>query len=447
VYPFGAGGQLKMIYDRRQRPQALYMAERVFMVFNGGAPPDATERASTYPFAISFDPKARTFSSPIKLGKKASKDQHYCPIIWADNDGFVHVLFGCHKTPGVHLVSRKRASIGGSDRDWSVAPEVRHSLSYPTVYHISGNRQVIYFRTGEHRSSWSYLVSDDEGRSWKGPERDVVDLNLGGDSPVATREPMANELSSYQTCLPSRDGKFLHVAFCYYDDNKRKDPEKFWNPRYGTKRDLGLKFNLYYVRIDLRTHEVTNFAGKAVKTPIGFDSANADCMIWDTEWRGAGIPPDIMIDENGNPAFLHVLSEDTPDSLNYYYVRFVGRRWVQTVIAPANDEWNSCHLRRDASGALHAHLIVGDRRHLGEEVGKMDSRGGGHIEEWVSTDKGNTWKRARDLTPRGPEYAGWKFNNIQPIRDPQGNVQEGMYLFYGWKDAKLCRGTAFLIVD
>ena len=77
----------------------------------------------------------------------------------------------------------------------------------------------------------------------------------------------------------------------------------------------------------------------------------------------------------------------------------------------------------------------------------MDSKGGGDIEEWISTDSGFTWKRVRDLTPRAPEYAGWKFNNIQPIKDPKGNVRDGMLLFYGWKDSELCKAKGFLIID
>ncbi|MBT3604490.1 MAG: hypothetical protein HN521_15650 [Candidatus Latescibacteria bacterium] len=447
VVPFGSGGQLKMIYDRRQRPQAIYMNGKVYIGYNGGAPLDATEREKTYPFVIAFDPDTKSVSSPIQLDTKGSRDQHYCPVVWADNNDFLHILFGCHRTPGTHLVSDKMASIGNSVEDWSAGPEIRNSLSYPTVYHISDNRQVIYFRTGEHRSSWSYLISDDEGKTWSGPENDVTDLNMGGETAQVDDPIDLNEWSSYHTCLPSKDGKFLHVVFCSYDDNKKNVPEKFYNPRYETKKNLGLKYNLYYVKINLQTHEVKNFDGETVKAPIDIDNANAKCMIWDTEWRGAGVPPDIAIDGNDNPVFLHVLSEDTPETYNYYYVRYVNNEWKQTVIAPATDDWNSCYLRRDDGGALYAYLIVGDHKFIKGKLGKMDSRGGGDIEEWVSTDNGNRWEKVRDLIPSAPEYDGWKFNNIQPIKDEKGNIKEGMFLFYGWKDSELSKAKGFLIVE
>jgi hypothetical protein len=344
------------------------------------------------------------------------------------------------------LISTEKATMGASRKDWAEGAEIRHSLSYPTVYNIYDNHKVMYFRTGEHRSSWSYLISKDEGKTWAGPEQDVVDLNLGGDGPIPTKEYMENEMSSYQSVLPGRDGKQLHVVFSYYDDNKKNVRDKFWNPRYGTKENFGFKYNLYYVKIDLQTHAVENFAGESVATPIDWDVANAKCMIWDTEWRGAGVPPDLILDGNNKPAFLHVLSEDSPEKFNYYYVRYVDGVWKQAVIAPSNHEWNSCYLKRSEGGTLTAYLVVGTNEYK-SKVGKMDSRGGGHIEEWRSVNYGNTWERIRDLTPREPEFSGWKYNNIQPIKDSRGNVKDGMLLFYGWEDSNLPKGKGFLLID
>ena len=35
IYPFGEGGNLKMLYDRRQRPQALKEGNEIYIVYNG----------------------------------------------------------------------------------------------------------------------------------------------------------------------------------------------------------------------------------------------------------------------------------------------------------------------------------------------------------------------------------------------------------------------------
>ena len=61
------------------------------------------------------------------------------------------------------------------------------------------------------------------------------------------------------------------------------------------------------------------------------------------------------------------------------------------------------------------------------------------------SDKGNTWKRKRDLTPDRTMYPGWKFNNIQPVTRPDGSTVDGMLLFYGWKDKDAPEARAFLL--
>jgi len=77
----------------------------------------------------------------------------------------------------------------------------------------------------------------------------------------------------------------------------------------------------------------------------------------------------------------------------------------------------------------------------------MDKHGGGRIEQWTSADKGNSWTKARDLTPDRSKYPGWRYNNIQPVTRSDGSVVEGMLLFYGWKDRNAPAAQAFLLHD
>jgi len=39
IFSFGEGGQIKMLYDRRQRPQSIHLNGKVFIVFNAGGDP------------------------------------------------------------------------------------------------------------------------------------------------------------------------------------------------------------------------------------------------------------------------------------------------------------------------------------------------------------------------------------------------------------------------
>jgi hypothetical protein len=429
---FGEGGQVKMLYDRRQRPQSVYLNDEVHIVFNAGGQFRARPKAPTKPMIVTYDPLTRDFSEIVTLGP-GSKDHHYAPVIWADEGDYLHVLFGCHKTPGTHLISKQPGRIGSSLDSWDNGAQIALGISYPTFFRIYDHKELMYYRTGGHTSSWTYRISNDNGKSWAGPERDVTDMDIKG----------RTEWSSYHTVLPGRDGRFLHVAFIAYDDNKSNDPKRFYNPRYGRAVDNEWKYNLYYVRIDLQTHEVANFDGERTTTPIDIKQADAKCRIWDTKWRGAGVPPTIALDENDEPAFLHVLSGETLEDHSYYYVRWAGGQWKQTPITGSSHQWNSCHLARDEDGIWHAYVIVGDG-YL-DTGGYMDGYGGGAVEEWVSHDKGDTWKKHRDLTPDTSIYPSWKYNNVQPVTRPDGSIVGGMLLFYGWKNEESPEAKAFLL--
>ncbi|PHR91480.1 MAG: hypothetical protein COA78_34055 [Blastopirellula sp.] len=335
---------------------------------------------------------------------------------------------------------------GAAKIAWQQGPQIAPKLSYPTVFRIAGGKEVIYYRTDGHTSSWTYRISDDNGKTWTGPEKDVTDLDSKG----------RLDWSSYQTKLPSADGKFLHVVYTDYDDNKNSpDPQRFYNPRYNQLASNEWKYNLSYVKIDLELNVVSNFDGNILKTPIDIDYSKQHCQIWDTQWRGAGVPPAVTLDENGDPAFLHILSEDSLTEHQYYYVRRVDGQWKQTPITHSNHQWNSCHLARSEDGTLHAYLVVGDgyldthrtvEKPNGstEEFGYMDKHGGGSIEEWTSSDKGETWKRKRELSPSKPQYPGWKFNNFRQVTRPDGSSVDGMFLFYGWKENNAQKARAFL---
>ena len=92
VYSFGEGGNLKMLYDRRQRPQALKEGNEIYLVYNGKKV-NSDEKPKTMPIITSFNLKTKTFGNSYSLGSPSS-DHHYCPIIWADKEK-IKCFFWC----------------------------------------------------------------------------------------------------------------------------------------------------------------------------------------------------------------------------------------------------------------------------------------------------------------------------------------------------------------
>ena len=434
--PFGFGGSKKMLYDVRQRPQAIYFKGKVFIAYKGGgtepASGDGERVAPTYAMLLSYDPASRQFSDPVRFGDTTS-DHHDCPVIWADKDDYLHFLYKCHNEPGIHLVAKQPGGMGSKESDWMTLPDIAPMVSYPSIFRLYDDSDLLYFRTAGHSSSWSYRITRDNGRTWTGPENDVTNLDL-------INFP---EWSSYQAKILSKDQKTLHVVFTDYDDVKSNDPRRLYNPRYEMPVGNEWKYNLSYLRIDLETQEVRNHEGELLETPVHFETARTQCRIWDTVWRGAGVPPALSLDDNGNPEVLHVLSEDDLETHGYYYVRFEEGKWRNSRITASNHQWNSGYLKRDKDGRLHAYVIVGDGYQ--DREGINYSHGGGRIEHWLSKDRGHTWSRHREITPDPAKYPGWSYNNVQPVLRQDGSAVDGMLVFYGWLDSKKPDAVAFLL--
>ncbi len=151
-------------------------------------------------------------------------------------------------------------------------------------------------------------------------QQDVIDLDSRG----------RTDWSSYRTALPSEDGRYLHMVYTDYDDYITElTPDRLYNPRYDRVVGNDWKYNLHYVKIDLEAGEVINAEGEVLRTPIDLDYSKEKCLIWDTEGRGAGIPPVIALEAGGKPTFLHLLSEGDLKTHGYYYVRRENGDWLQ----------------------------------------------------------------------------------------------------------------------
>jgi hypothetical protein len=429
--PFGTTGKFSMLYDVRQRPQAIMLNDIVYIVYNGDARVSSNGNGEARPMLITYDPATRIFSDSVILGE-LSNDHHDMPIIWADERGHLHVLYGCHRDPGTYLISKSPVSPDNDTISWRKGPDIAPGISYPTVFRTFDDNEILYYRTAGHSSSWTYKISRDNGETWSGPKDDLTDLDL-------LAYP---EWSSYHGKVISRDGRYLHVGYTDYDDVKSNDPQRLFNPRYGQPVSNEWKYNLSYLKIDLEERIVLNADGEELETPIHLEYSKEHAQIWDTAWRGAGVPPAMALNADGDPIFLHVLSGDDLESPSYYYLRREDGQWENTRICFASHQWSSGYLQRDADGTLHAYVLVWDG-YL--EGGYMDNHGGGRVEEWVSSDDGDSWTKHRDLSPDPAKYAGWRFNNIQPVVRPNGQPVDGLLIFYGWLEEDLPEAQAFLL--
>jgi hypothetical protein len=428
---FAENGSLKMLYDNRMYPQALEHDGTIYMVWRG---------EKGLPYIRSYDPSTGEFSDPFMLlegrtdgidAKKYASDHHFAPVVWVDVKSHLHVLFGCHNTAGTHLVSARPNDIA----EWTEGSGISEIMSYPKVHRIYDGKTLVYFRYTGHLGFWTYRVSDDDCKTWTGPDTPPVDLNV---------EPhtgyMASHAGSYHTTAVTKDGRTLHVGFIW----KVEDPVP--NKRYGvTLGDHTQRYNLYYVKVDLPTGKVYNYDGSEMPKPVDKKTADEKCIVWDTDERVAAVGPSIYLDENDEPHFLLPVSAETPHKCWFYFVKRQDDGWKKTRIARTPHPFNSSHLDRTDDGFFRAFLTAGEGEAVLDDESEQDMNAygwGERIEEWVADKNGENWKLLRDISPA----KDMRYQNIQPVWRDMKDTANDTILFYGWQDAH-GPGTAYLATD
>jgi len=436
--PFAVDGPLKMLYDNRMHPQALAYQGKVYIVWRGD---------KGMPYIRSYDLDTRKFSEPVMMlagmedkidvGRYA-RDHHFSPVIWMDGNARFHVLSGCHGNRPSNFTggNRIRSKLPGEITEWEwVDSQINVSVNYPKPYRIYDDQTLVFFRNGGHLDEWTYRISADDGETWTGPERAVVDLDG-----IPQDGVLADHAGSYCSVRVSKDGKTLHVAFIWAQQDYEPDETPPVNPRYGDKVRFR-RYNLYYIKVDLPTGRVFNRADKEVETPVRKSIADADCLVWDTDWRISAVTPSICLDENGQPAFLLAVSADTPYRCTFYFVTYETGVWRKTAVTQTSHPWNTGHLERGPDGTFRAYMIVGEGENVSNESKQdMNRYGwGDRIELWTSDKKGKHWKLAKDITPV-PEH---RWQNVKFVSRDTGDIVPGMILFYGWQGVD-GKGTAYL---
>ncbi len=422
----GWGGGLKMFYDNRMYPQAVALGESVYVVWRG---------QEGYPYLATYDLNRRRRGKAIMLldgfadwdeikPSKYRKDHHYAPVIWSDQEQHLHVLFGCHKTPGIHLISKQPRCT----QAWVRGPPFSESVSYPRIHRIADDKTLVYYRESGHLGRWQYRISDDGGRSWPQPPRTVVDLDAQPQD-----APHAACAGSYNTTAVSADGKRLHVAFFC------KVEEPVFNRRYDRfLDDHTQRYNLYNLVIDLASGSALNIHGRVLELPLRKKSADDQCLVWDTDERVAAVGPSIVLDGEDRPHFLLPVSDKTPHESRFHHVSFDHGTWQKTPITETLHPFNAGYLEIDDQGVLKAYLIAGSGHEIVEEG--MDEYGWGQrVEQWESRDGGNHWILRRNLSPVDHQ----RYQSIQFVSRDMRTAVRDLILFYGWSDRN-GPGTAYL---
>lgn len=167
-------------------------------------------------------------------------DSHGNPALMVDGSGYVHIFFGCHFSPLLHYKSNSPYQING----WTQQSDVDSSATYPQLLK-SGTNYVLSYR--DANADWGYRTSSDNLSTFSA-------FNVVWDSTDTNHRFYAQV--AYRT-----DGKLAFSAtFCDVA--------------------TAIRTNVYYVYLDGSTWK--NAAGVAVTVPITKESADVECLAFDS---------------------------------------------------------------------------------------------------------------------------------------------------------------------
>jgi hypothetical protein len=376
-YKFKYSGGLGT-YPQQHHPIAYYSEEanKTFFCYGGTlkGKQELLHMVSYYDHATGKIPRPR-----ILLNKKTS-DAHDNPTIMLDDDGYVWVFSNAHGTSRPSYIHRsvEPYSIDAFGR------VLETNFSYSQPWHIPG-LGFLFLHTkyaGGRELRW---MTSPDGWEWSEPK------------------PLAHmDQGHYQVSW--RHGTKVGTAFNYH-------------PKEG---GLNSRTNLYYVESDDFGKTWRNVEGATVERPL--TTVKNPALVHDYESEGLlCYLKEVNFETDGKPVILFLTSKGYAsgpqnDPRIWKTARWTGNQWDIHVLTRSDNNYDFGSLYIEEDGTWR---VIGTT-----EPGPQRYNTGGEVAMWLSMDRGETWKKEKQLT-RDSEW-----NHTYPRRPV--NANPGFYAL--WAD-------------
>jgi hypothetical protein len=258
-------------------PTAYYYENRTYVAF----------QSSNYePMVCYYDHENETWSPDYQVGTNpmsATDDDHGVPALWVSNQGYIHIIYGCHNTPAEHVVSNEpyRLDAGWTELDFDLTDP-----TYPNIIYDPVN-DVVHFvarDTGGYPWGLIYTNSTDNGQTW-------------------SDEQMVISTPSGVTCMVYKGGAVLDpvdpeiIHFVWATYNSSDDPD-----------DQDIR----YAYMNSTTGELFNYTDDSFGTQIDRYELWRDCLVW--EQNNHVYQPLMKFDSEGDPYIAVVYVVSSPAS-------------------------------------------------------------------------------------------------------------------------------------
>jgi len=353
-------------YCAKHKPFAVYCkeADKTFFCF-GGTTPDGHRRLVH--MVSYFDHKTRTVPRPTILLDKQTSDAHDNPVLSVDGEGYIWIFSTSHGTSRPSYIHR-------SERPYEID---RFELVNAT--RVEGEKRVPI-------TNFSYM------QAWHAADRGFICFFTRYGYPAARTiccmtSPDGISWSRWQRLAAIDQGHYQISAL----GSRRAGSAWNYHPQ---GRGLNWRTNLYYV-------ETTDFGntwqtadGKPLKIPLR--EVDNEALVHDYRRKGLNVYlKDICYDEHDRPVILYLTSKGYQsgpknDPRTWTIARWTGRAWD---IRPAMTSDNNYDMGSLWIGTGGTWRIIGPT-----QPGPQPYNPGGEIAIWASDDRGESWRKSRQLT-------------------------------------------------
>lgn len=306
-----------------------------------------------------YDHDTREIGTPVNIGVSIPpNDPHANPHMVIDADGYVYVFWGTHSSNQ----QMRRTLIPEDITQWEVTKVLTGRFTYHQIFFI--NSTMYWFYRNQWGGQWVFRTSTDyRTGDWTWSEEHIVIDEPG------TQVPYPQFVLGNETPTP-----YIHVAWNVYDGTLWRDVY------YAYSDDLGVSWK----------------KRDGTPLPLPLSQNNADVVyLFDFIH---GWVNDVQLTPQHQPVIMFFEADDGSVPYKIKIARYENGQWVQRLVTDTPvSRYNLPVMRMEPNGDMKMFLTVG-----GDPGGNQPGVYGGEVQEYSSTDNGDTWQKVRDITANSP---------------------------------------------
>lgn len=373
-------------YPANHYPFSVYRPEvnKTFFCFGGT---DLTGKTLLHEVSF-FDHASGKAARPTIILDKQTNDAHDNPVMAIDDAGYIWIFSTSHGTSRPSYVTRSVRPYDISEFKLVKVLKMKNgkevpmtNFSYVQVFSIRGEGMFIFFTTYDRS-----VLNDPGSRA----ERIVSFMKSKDGIHWSEWKPIAAmEHGHYQNAaFWKKDGVFkLGTTFNYHPHD----------PAAG-RVGLNWRTNLYYAESPDGGETWQTVDGKPLKTPM-LDK-NCPALVHDYEAQKKNVYIlDLVYDANGYPILFYITSNgwrSGPEAgpREWFTCAWNGKEWEIRKVTESDNNYDFGSLYVEKDGTWR--VVATD----GEGPQKFNT--GGEVSLWVSSNRGASWKKVRQMTQNSP---------------------------------------------